>query len=42
MTAALKHIYDKKILHRDLKPENFMINDGLIKLIDFGTACEFN
>lgn len=42
MTAAIKHLIEKKILHRDLKPDNFMINDGLIKLIDFGTACEFS
>ena len=28
-------------MHRDLKPENIFFNDGKVKLIDFGCACEF-
>jgi serine/threonine protein kinase len=41
MTCAIKHLIDKKIVHRDIKNNNFMINDGLIKLIDFGLASDF-
>ncbi len=26
--------------HRDLKPENILINDGVVKLCDFGLARE--
>jgi serine/threonine protein kinase len=30
-------------MHRDLKPENIVFaTDELVKVIDFGTATEFN
>ena len=35
---GLKHMHEKGITHRDLKVENIMLEDGLFKLIDFGSA----
>lgn len=29
-------MFEQNIIHRDLKPENIMINDGKIKIGDFG------
>jgi len=29
---------NEKIVHRDLKPENVLINDGIVKIADFGLA----
>ena len=34
--SAVAYIHSKHIIHRDLKPENIMINDGKIKIGDFG------
>ena len=31
-------LYKKKIIHRDLKPENILLNNGIIKIGDFGFA----
>ena len=30
------------ISHRDIKPQNILLVDDIVKLTDFGLACEFN
>ena len=30
-----------KYVHRDIKPDNFRIQDGLVRMIDFGLASEY-
>lgn len=44
---AVHYMHENDICHRDLKPENFLFltqgpidEDNLVKLIDFGIACE--
>jgi serine/threonine protein kinase len=31
-------LYNKKIIHRDMKPENILLNNGVVKIGDFGFA----
>lgn len=31
-------LYHKKIIHRDLKTENILLNNGVVKIGDFGFA----
>ena len=39
ITFAMKYVHDSNILHRDLKSQNiFLMNDGRVKLGDFGIA----
>ncbi len=33
---AFKELFSENILHRDLKPSNILLNDGVIKVADFG------
>ena len=43
--SSIFYIHSNNIMHRDLKPENLLLekdeNNPKIKIIDFGTACEF-
>lgn len=39
LCVGLKILHDKGIAHRDIKPENIMMDEGLLKYIDFGFAC---
>ena len=35
---ALIYLKSKKIIHRDIKPENILVQEGVLKLSDFGWA----
>lgn len=37
---AFKYLRKKNIIHRDLKPQNILVNNGLLKVADFGFAKE--
>ena len=36
LILGCKELYSMKIMHRDLKPENCLLNNGVLKLADFG------
>ena len=39
MLLSINYLHERKVIYRDLKPENIIvIENGYIKLIDFGTA----
>ncbi len=40
LTSAVHHLHDNGIVHRDLKPANIFIENGLIKVGDYG-LCKF-
>ncbi len=43
LTDGLAHAHDSYIIHRDIKPQNIMIlEDGLVKITDFGVAMAIN
>ena len=40
---AVQYLHERKFVYRDIKPENIMVlENGFIKLIDFGTAKAIN
>ena len=43
LTDGLAHAHDSYIIHRDIKPQNIMVlEDGLVKITDFGVAMALN
>jgi len=38
IVKSVEYIHSQNIIHRDLKPKNIIVNDGNIKLVDFGLA----
>ncbi len=35
---ALIYLHTKKVFHRDIKPENVVVDDRVVKIIDFGLS----
>ncbi|KAM3143603.1 hypothetical protein pb186bvf_004365 [Paramecium bursaria] len=46
IVQGYKSLHELRIVHRDLKPQNILINDGVIKICDFGLStileCDMN
>lgn len=38
LLRALEYVHSRDIIYKDLKPQNIMINDEIVKLMDFGLA----
>src|SRR5262249_28020210 len=36
--AALDYAHNRGIVHRDIKPANIIVNEGMVKIADFGIA----
>ncbi|MGB3477575.1 MAG: serine/threonine-protein kinase [bacterium] len=40
--VCIKYCHDKQVIHRDLKPSHIIMNnEGLVKIVDFGMAYDF-
>lgn len=42
LISALDHCHQNNICHRDIKLENILVNEHIIKLTDFGYACQID
>lgn len=38
LLRALVYLHQRQLLHRDLKPSNILVEDGIVKLVDFGLS----
>ena len=38
LVSAIGYAHKKNLIHRDIKPSNIIINNGMIKVLDFGIA----
>ena len=38
---GFKDLHAKMFLHRDVKPQNILVNNGILKIADFGFAQKF-
>ena len=38
--SGVGYLHENQIAHRDLKPENILIQDGVVKIADFGFAIQ--
>ena len=38
MLQALTYLHRRNVLHRDLKPSNVLVEDGVVKVLDFGLS----
>ncbi len=36
--SGVGYLHENQIAHRDLKPENILIQDGVVKIADFGLS----
>lgn len=42
MFDAIENLHKlAKVVHRDLKPDNFRMQDGKVKMIDFGLVTSY-
>jgi len=40
LLSILVHVHENQIVHRDVKPGNFLVHNGTLILIDFGSAAD--
>ncbi|CAD8090535.1 unnamed protein product [Paramecium sonneborni] len=38
---AVTYIHEHQVVHRDLKPENVLLNEGTLKVVDFGLSSTY-